>query len=120
MQPVVRSWHRKDNRSSWRIGRLAGVKLTLSNNRRISAVDPKRPSSGRNTGPVNGFYRHCRDHTDRVGKGCYCVSSPGLDRQIGTGMGGRIEGARSQAEVSLLIMQRLWKSSTGLADCRFI
>jgi hypothetical protein len=28
--------------SSWRIGRLAGVKLTLSSNRRISAVDPKR------------------------------------------------------------------------------
>jgi len=44
MQPVVRSWHRKDNRSSWRIGRLAGVKLTLSNNRRISAVDPDRSS----------------------------------------------------------------------------
>jgi hypothetical protein len=31
---------RRDDRSSWRIGRLAGVKLTLSNNRRISAVDP--------------------------------------------------------------------------------
>ena len=26
---------------SWRIGRLAGVKLTLPNNCRISAVDPK-------------------------------------------------------------------------------
>src|SRR5215472_13390651 len=31
-------WHRRDDRSSWRIGRLAGVKLTLSNNRMISAV----------------------------------------------------------------------------------
>src|SRR5215469_13102547 len=35
-------WHRRDDRSSWRTGRLAGVKLTLSNNRRISAVDPFR------------------------------------------------------------------------------
>jgi hypothetical protein len=25
----VRYWHRRDDRSSWRIGRLAGVKLTL-------------------------------------------------------------------------------------------
>jgi hypothetical protein len=37
----VRLWHRREDRLSWRIGQLAGVKLTLPKNYRISAVDPQ-------------------------------------------------------------------------------
>ena len=40
-----RNWHRRDDRSNWRIGRLAGVKLTLSNNRRIFAVGPNQTTA---------------------------------------------------------------------------
>src|SRR6516164_2647724 len=35
-------WHRREGCLSWRIGQLAGVKLTLPSNCRISAVDPKQ------------------------------------------------------------------------------
>jgi len=51
---AVGNWHRRDDRSSWRIGRLAGVKLTLSNNSRISAVDPFRTSVEGRRRPTGG------------------------------------------------------------------
>src|SRR5262249_9081775 len=35
-------WHPREDCLSWRIGQLAGVKLTLPENCRISAVDPYR------------------------------------------------------------------------------